>query len=651
VDVDRTKITIDGMPTDLILGTAGHIDHGKTSLIKALTGVDTDRLPEEKRRGITIDLGFAHLDLGEYRLGIVDVPGHERFVRNMLAGATGMDLALLVVAADDSIKPQTLEHLEILRLLELPAGVIAITKCDLAEAEWMELVGDEIRSLVEGTFLADSPIVLTSAATGQGLDELRQKLSAAAALAAARRAQRLQAPFRMAVDRVFTVAGHGTVVTGSVSAGQAAVGDELMIEPGEFRVRVRGLQNHDQSVDQVHRGQRAAINLAGVHHDQVGRGHELAAPGHLRPTRMITAHLHLSQSATKPLKDRTVVRLHLGAAELLARIRLRGQDQLAQGGQAVAQCFLERPAVAVWRQPLVIRRQSPMITIGGGVVLDPDAVPVRKPDDQDLAQWQELLSTDPLRRAQAAAYFAGLRLWEPGDLVRLAGIDQPAAVYRQLVEQGDILEIPVSPTRIRRLHRRVFDRLCQRVERLLARWHDRHPLRTSLEKAKLIGTFRDVPDEAVLQAVLAAMQKQGQLKLTRDTVGLASRGPNLSQSEDKLLRQIVQWYLDAGIESPTVDQVRSQAARNQNSVPQLIKIAADDGQLVRITDDYYVHVEVDRRLRTLLTEKLQASSGMTMSEIRDVLQTTRKFAVPYCEYLDRIGFTRRDGDVRVLGTS
>ena len=249
------------MTTDLILGTAGHIDHGKTSLIKALTGADTDRLPEEKKRGITIELGFAQLKLGDYRLGIVDVPGHERFVRNMLAGATGVDLALLVVAADDSVKPQTEEHLEILRLLDLEAGVIALTKCDLAEPDWIGLVEDEVRELVSGTFLADAPVVRTSVTTGEGLEELRQSLVAAARqVTTDARPAGLDGPFRMAIDRTFTIAGHGTVVTGSVSHGSAHQDDELVIEPGGIAVRVRGIQNHEDQVDYVHRGHRAAIN-------------------------------------------------------------------------------------------------------------------------------------------------------------------------------------------------------------------------------------------------------------------------------------------------------------------------------------------------------------------------------------------------------
>jgi len=311
------------MLTDLILGTAGHIDHGKTSLIGALTGTNTDRLPEEKKRGITIELGYAHLDLPPYRLGIVDVPGHEKFVRQMLAGATGMDLVMLVIAGDDSIKQQTTEHLDILRMLDLPAGVIAITKTDLCDPDWLELVEDEVRQLVSDTFLRDAPIIRTSSKTGDGIEDLKSALVAAAKkVSESDRIDRLSGPFRMAVDRSFSVDGHGTVATGSVSSGRLTVGDQILIQPGQMSVRVRGIQNHDSSAENVGRGQRAAINLAGIHHSDIGRGHELCSVGHLEASKLMTVQLSLLANAKRPLKDRTRVRFHVGTAELFGNIRL-----------------------------------------------------------------------------------------------------------------------------------------------------------------------------------------------------------------------------------------------------------------------------------------------------------------------------------------
>lgn len=639
-----------GMATDLILGTAGHIDHGKTSLIRALTGIDTDRLPEEKRRGITIELGFAHLEIGPYRLGVVDVPGHERFVRNMLAGATGMDLAMLVVAADDSVKPQTREHLEILRLLDLPAGVIALTKCDLADDQWIELVEEEVRELVAGTFLEDAPIVRTSAATGQGLDELKAALEAAAARAAAsQRMQLVHAPFRMAIDRAFTLAGHGTIVTGSVASGRVRVGDELEIQPDRILVRVRSLQNHDRPADEVHRGQRAAINLAGVHHDQIRRGHELATPGHLVPSRLLTVQLTLLPEAPRPLKNRTRVRLHVGTAELLAIVRLLDRERLEPGQSALAQLFLNQPAATVWHQPFVIRSESPVHTIGGGRVLDPNAQRIRKPNEQLLQMVGDLSSADPIQRAAAAIYFAGLRPWDPRDLSRTAGVDDGQAAHRQLAERGVLRRVVISPTRTVWLHAAVFDGLCQRVEALLLRLHQQNPLATGFDRRQLASRFAYLGDPALVDAVLSHLQQTGRVRLTERTVALAGQGPKLSQSEQKVLEQLVEIFRTAGLKPPTVKECQQAVQKNRESVPQLLELAVANGQLVKIADDFYLHADVESQVRQKLQQALADSDGMTMSQIRELLETSRKYAVPLCEYYDQIGVTKRVGDLRVLG--
>lgn len=639
------------MTVDLILGTAGHIDHGKTSLVRALTGVDTDRLPEEKRRGITIELGFAQLELGEYRLGIVDVPGHERFVRNMLAGATGMDLAMLVVAADDSVKPQTREHLEILRLLNLDAGVIAITKSDLAEPDWIALVEEEVRTLTAGTFLADAPLVHTSVTTGQGLDALRDALANAAACAAqSQRMTMIRAPFRMAIDRSFTIAGHGTVVTGSVSSGRVRLGDELVIEPGEIPVRVRGLQNHDRAVDEVHRGQRAAINLAGVHHEAIDRGQELATSGHLVPSRSLTVMLSLLRSASRPLKHRTRVRVHIGTAELLATVALLDRTSLAPGEAVAAQLLLNQPAVTTWSQPLVVRSESPVETIGGGRVLDPNAERLRKPGETVLRLLHDLQSPEAVRRASAALYFAGLRPWRAQDLVRLAGIDRFDEVCQALLEAGEVREIAVSPTRTRRFQCLVFEQQVARVEAALRKLHEQHPLRSKLDRQQLTAGFSYLED-AVLTAVLDDLRKAGRLQIFEDGLALAGHGPKLSQYERKLLGELIEVFRTAGIQSPSVGECQQRAAKNPHTVPQLLALASANGDLVEIAAGYYLHRDVNSQLQELLRKQLADGRGATLSEIREVLATTRKYAVPYCEYLDRSGFTRREGDVRYLASS
>ena len=403
------------MPRDLILGTAGHIDHGKTALVKALTGTDCDRLPEEKARGITIDIGFARLDLGDYRLGIVDCPGHERFIKNMLAGATGIDLALLIVAADDSVMPQTREHLEILRLLGLKHGVIALTKSDLVDDTTREVVALDIRELVKDTFLADAPIIPTSVVTGRGMEELKTAIAAESAKVVQRQEEEW---FRLAIDRSFVVQGHGTVVTGSVTSGTVKVGDELAWQPRGETVRVRSLQNHERPVEEVHRGQRAAINLAGVAHEQVERGQELATPGYLVPTKVLTVRLNTLTGNRRPIKHRAEVRLHIGTAETLATVSLLDCDHADPGQWALAQLFLEEPVTAVWGQPFVLRDSSAEHTLGGGQVLQPVAGKVRRRHVEVLERVEKLWSGDPVARAEVVAWFGGFRGATPADFVR-----------------------------------------------------------------------------------------------------------------------------------------------------------------------------------------------------------------------------------------
>lgn len=634
---------------DLILGTAGHIDHGKTSLVKALTGVDTDRLPEEKQRGITIDLGFAELVLGETRLGIVDVPGHERFVRNMLAGATGIDLALLVVAADDSVKPQTREHLEILRLLGLEHGVVALTKCDLPEPDWLELVEAEVRDLLRGTFLHSAPMIRTSVATGQGTDELKAALALAAGRAAASaRMRRLEGPFRLAIDRSFTMAGHGAVVTGSVNSGRVRLGDELVLEPGAVPVRVRGLQNHDRPADEAHRGQRAAINLAGVHHDQIMRGQELATPGYLVPSRSLAVRLDLLPSAERPLKNRARVRCHIGTAELMASVSLLDHDRLAPGETALAQIFLNAPAVTVWGQPLVVRSESPVVTIGGAVVLVPDAPKLARQSAAVLERLTELSSSDELTRAAAALSFVGLADWHDRDLARVGGVDDPAATIAELARRGQLSELRVSPQRVLRVERRALDDVFRRIEALLEKEHEQFPLRTMLDRSRLVNRLAWLGAAGLIDAVLAAMDRAGRLRATERGVALPGRGPRLSNNEHKLLEQIVETYRQAGYQPPSVDDVRAQAAKNQASVPQLIALAVAEGSLVEIGGGIYLHSEAERALRTTLAERLAGGQGITVSQMRELFGTSRKYAVPICEHLDRTGFTRREGDLRFL---
>lgn len=638
------------MLNDLILGTAGHIDHGKTSLIGALTGTNTDRLPEEKKRGITIELGYAHLDLPPFRLGIVDVPGHEKFVRQMLAGATGMDLALLVVAGDDSVKQQTEEHLDILRMLDLPAGVIALTKCDLSDPDWLDLVEEEIRQLVSNTFLKDAPIIRTSAKTGMGIEELKVALAdAARRVSESERASRISAPFRMAIDRTFTIDGHGTVVTGSVGSGETKVGDQLQIRPGNKSVRVRGIQNHDAAAMSVHRGQRAAINLAGIHHLEIDRGDELCAVDHLLPSRLMTVRLHLINRINKPLKDRTRIRFHVGTAELLGNIRLLESTTIDPGGACLAQVYLNEPAVAVWNQPFVIRRQSPMETIGGGRILEPNAKRIKKATDLDLKMIRDLTSNDPLLRASASAFLANDLRWTPAQWSRTAGIVNVDEIYQQLKEAGTLIEIKVSLTRNVIIHRDRFQGLADRVLKTLERLHKSQPLRFNHPRSTVENEFAYLDQSELLNLVIDELKKQKMVNANINSIGLVGYGPKLSKGQKVLLDELVVTVKSSGLKTPSVDDLVKSAKKNKESVAELLEMASENGDLVKVSDDLYFHADVMADTRQRLAEEITKAGGLTMSEIRQILDTSRKYAIPICEYLDNIGFTVRDGDKRRLG--
>jgi selenocysteine-specific elongation factor len=638
------------MPRDLILGTAGHIDHGKTSLVKALTGIDCDRLPEEKARGITIDIGFARLELGDFRLGIVDVPGHERFIKNMLAGATGIDLVLLIVAADDSVMPQTREHLEILRLLGLRHGLIAVTKCDLVDETTREVVEMEVRELVQGTFLENAPLVRTSAHTGLGVPELK----AAIADICRQVEERTGAEwFRMSIDRSFIVQGHGTVVTGSVTSGRLRVGDEVEWQPRGERVRVRSLQNHDQPVEEVHRGMRAAINLAGVHHEDVVRGQEVAAPGYLVPSRTLTVRLHCLADVKRPIKHRAPVRFHIGTAEVMGAVSLLDCDAVAPGAWALAQVFLEEPVTAVWGQPFVIRGSSATQTLGGGQVLQPTAKKVRRRHLEMLERIEKLWSGGADERALTVAWFGGFSGFTPADLVRGANVgpDQAAAVIERLKERKALVDVDLGSGRRVLLHADMIRELDERILAVLGRLHEQFPLMTTHDRQKVQSQLDYVGDDTLVHAAVDRLLKQKRLVGDLRRVARADFKPKLSANLRKLKDRVVADYQQARFAPPDPSSFAGAAGGNAANLRDLFDVCVAEGYLVHIAGDIYLHADAEAEMRRLVTEKLSAGGpGLTVAEIRDLLGTTRKFAVPLCEYLDRAGVTKRAGDLRQLAT-
>jgi selenocysteine-specific elongation factor len=638
---------------NLVLGTAGHIDHGKTALVRALTGIDTDRLPAEKQRGITIDLGFAVLDLGDHRLAVVDVPGHERFIRNMLAGASGMDLALLVVAADDSVMPQTREHLEILRLLGLSGGVVAVTKCDLVDPAWIHLVEEEVRELVRGTFLENAAIVRTSVTTGEGLDDLKRELRSLCNRVSVRQDPGL---FRMAIDRSFTVAGYGTVVTGTVASGSVAVGHDLVLHPAGRLVRVRGLQRHDQAVAEVDRGSRAAINLVGVHHHEIVRGQELAAPGYLEATRILSVELTTTPSSSRPLRHRGRYRLHLGTAEVMATLGLLTDEanpakkENGENQGLLAQLMLAEPVVAVYGQPFVLRAESPPATLGGGRVLQPSASRLRRRNRVAVEQLGRLRSSEPTERLAVAMAFLGLRPWTERSLCALAGVplEQIEAALEALTAAGRLVDVPIGPRRSIRLLAEFLTDLEDRLVRALQRLHAARPRQAAIPRTHLAAELPDLGSEALIGELIGRLKVQGRVVADARTVAAAGHEPKLSQGERRLKQELWEKIRHGGFSPPDAAELTAHAAARAGVVPELLALLRDEQKLVEIGPGFYLDFDVEADLRNKVISRLADGSALTMAELRDLLGTTRKYAVPIGEYLDRIGLTVRLGDTRRL---
>ena len=638
------------MARQLIVGTAGHIDHGKTALVRALTGIDTDRLPQEKQRGITIDIGFAHLHVPGFHLGVIDVPGHERFIKNMLAGAAGIDVALLVVAADDSVMPQTREHLAILQLFRVKSGLVALTKSDLAETSWIDLVEEEVRELVVGSFLEGAPIVRTSATQGTGLDELKRCL--ADICTTVPDADSDDGPFRMAVDRSFVKPGLGTLVTGTVWSGAAAVGDELDWLPSGKRLRIRGLQSHGTATECIGKGQRAAVNLTGVHHTEIRRGHEIATPGYIEPTRRLTVELHALENSPWPIRHRSRLRLYLGTQEIIAGVRLLDRPAIDPGDSAPAQLICANPVVAVGQQPFVVRAESPLVTVGGGHVLLPNYGLISRRSKVVIEQFQPLREDDELRRAAAAILLRDAATWSDLDLARDLGVtpDRAQALVDALLTDGRIVRIPIGPKQTLRIHRECLRRLHTRIMETVGQLHVASPLEVRIPRQRVLARLNYLPDD-VLAAVID--QLIGLSLLTGDDTAIAAPDfePALTAAQEQLRQHVIKAFELAEFSPPDAATLARQWAATTDEIQPIITLCVAQGHLIHLGGSTYLHKRCHAELHRRIIEKIGAAGdeGMTVSRIRELLGTSRKYALPICEYLDRVGITRRVGDVRILG--
>jgi selenocysteine-specific elongation factor len=618
-----------------VIGTAGHVDHGKTTLVRALTGVDTDRLPEEKRRGISIDLGFAALTLPSgRRAAIVDVPGHERFVKNMVAGATGIDCCLLVVAADEGVMPQTREHLDIVELLGVGRGVVALTKADMVDADWLDLIRSDLADALAGTFLADAPVVVCDAVTGRGVAELAATLDRILASAPVRSSA---GRMRMPVDRVFTVPGFGTVVTGTLASGSVAVEDRLELMPSARPVRVRGLQHHGATVDRAFAGQRTAINLAGVDRDEVRRGDVVATPGAVSAARVLAARLRLLRRAESPLATGARVHLHVGTAESVARVVLLEVDELAPGESTYALLYPAEPLALASGDRFVIRRISPVTTIGGGTVLDVGRR-YRRHERKGLADLALRERGDPREIVRAAA--AGGLPVSAQAVAASTGLADAEDRLRQLAAAGDVVAVGDGLWQ----EQAAFERLRDRLAAHLTAYHRRFPLRLGMPKEEL---RRSLWPSLEPRASNDLLERLG-AAVDGDRVAAAGWRVELPPALRAVADRLVADLEAAGIEPPAQGAALAAARVPPGDADELIRLLVETGRIVRVADDLiFARAPLDAavaRVRAHLAEHGTA----TMSELRDLLGTTRKYAVPLGEWMDRVHITRRQGDVRRL---
>jgi selenocysteine-specific elongation factor len=617
-----------------IVGTAGHIDHGKSALVLALTGTDPDRLKEEKERGITIDLGFAHADLGDGVVAsFIDVPGHERFVRHMLAGAHGIDAVLLVVAADESVMPQTREHFHICRLLGVPRGLVVLTKSDLADAETRSLAEMEVRELVAGSFLEGAPILGVSARTGEGLDRLRASLLELARAAGERPEDGV---LRLPVDRVFTLRGFGTVVTGTLVSGRIAVGDEVELLPPGRRARVRGLHVHGEAVDAVAAGTRAAVNLAGVEVEDVARGDVLARPGTLIPGSILDVELTLLPGE-KPLKDQARVRVHLASAERLARVRLSGAGRVAPGETARAQLRLERPAVAGRGDRLILRSYSPATTIGGAVVLDP--LSPRRRRDPRVAD----LGADVATTAVALVDEAGPAGSDAATLA--ARLAVPAArLTAVLAGRPGLVALGRDP--VRYVSSRVLGVLAGEVRALLDRFHTDQSLKAGMAREELRRRVFSRAPEGAFEHCLETLARAGELRIDGDAVALARHAVRLSPAEESARQTLLAQARTAGLAG--IDPARPGGpALDARLAERVVRVLLAEGRLRRVGESV-VDAGVLDTLKTDVRKRWPPGTRLDVAGFKDLTGLSRKFVIPLLEYLDRERVTRRSGNDRLV---
>ncbi|MFC2172574.1 selenocysteine-specific translation elongation factor [Acidobacteriota bacterium] len=623
----------------IVIGTAGHIDHGKTALVRALTGTDCDRFPEEQARGITIDIGFASLDGGDVKLSFIDVPGHERFVKNMLAGVWGIDYVLFVIAADESVMPQTREHFDILNILGVQRGIIAVTKTDLVDEEMVELVELEVQDLVQGTPFEEAPIVPVSAKTGVGVERLKDLLLQTAATLALRDPEGL---FRLYIDRCFTMKGHGTVITGTVVSGSVSEGDEVILLPKGKKIRIRGIERHGSKQDTALAGQRAALNLQGVEVSEISRGDQLLEIGNYKPSYLLNVGLNLLGSADRPLKNNDRIRFHHGTAEILGRVKLVGSGHLAPGGSALGQLRLESPTLCFYGDRFVIRRYSPMITIGGGGVLD-GAPPKIRGSGLSEKELLEKLETGGLGdRVAAYCIRAGARGRAFDEVLGHSGVlrQKLDRIIEEEIQNGMLIITPTDPPRL--FGAEIFEKLATKANSVLENFHKEESLRWGMSKEELREkVFGKCPAQAS-KFLMERLAETGVIEIRGEEVRMKGREITLSEEEANIMRALDDIWNKAGMSPPFLKDIVASKGFKAPVAEKVFQHLQRSRIFIAIGGGIAIHQSQMKNLRNMLLDIKKKSDRLDIAQFKKMTGTSRKYAIPLLEHLDKERWTRKE---------
>lgn len=632
---------------NVIIGTAGHIDHGKTTLVKAITGRETDRLKEEKERGISIELGFTYFDLPSgKRAGIVDMPGHEKFINHMLAGVTGIDVVVLVVAADEGMMPQTKEHLHILDLLGLKKGVIAVTKSSLVDEEWLELVKEDIKEDVIGTFLEDSEVISVDSVTKEGIDNLIEKIDHLTDEVEEK--DPLETP-RLPVDRVFTIAGFGTVVTGTLISGRFKLEDEVQIFPGDTIGRIRNIQVHGKDSEEGLGGQRVAVNISGVKKSEINRGDVVSRPDALEATSMLDVKLNILKDSKRIIENRTRVRVYIGAKEVLARLALLDKDKITPGETCFAQLRLEEKVVAKPKDKFIIRFYSPMETIGGGVVIDSNPDKHKRFDDETIeslklkekGETKEVVEKIVLDKSKSAPSIKEI------SVITVMSEDKIKEDLEKLLQEGRIYTFELSKdTHV--VHRRYFDEIAEKIEKDLREYHKKNPLTLGMRKEEIRSRYLKDLKPRVGDLFLNKMTEVRSVKIINENIALKDFEIKLDDRQEKIKSEIEKLYKENKTESLKLDDVAGKIPYDRGEIEQVFKLLLDEGTLFKVREDLIFLKTVLDEYKDILVNYLLENKTIKLAEFRDLLGTNRKVAMNLLEYFDEQKVTKRREDTRML---